>query len=95
MTYSPGSSGYPAQPPGSYGAPAPSFGAAAEPGPSKLPLYLTVAVVVLGLATYLLNFGPMFTISTDVGPFASELSAGGSTLPIAAALLAALLAATV
>jgi hypothetical protein len=52
-----------------------------------------VAVVVLGLATYLLNFGPMFTISTDVGPFASELSAGGSTLPIAAALLAALLAA--
>ncbi|CAJ1497081.1 DUF5336 domain-containing protein [[Mycobacterium] burgundiense] len=95
MTYSPGSpgsSGYPsAQPPGSYGAPAP-FGQAAESGPSKLPLYLSVAVAVLGLIAYLLTFGPMFTLSAEVGPFVSEVTAGGSGLPILAALAAALLA---
>ncbi len=95
MTYSPGSpgsSGYPAQPPGSYGAPSP-YGPAPEPGPSKLPEYLTVAVAVLGFIAYLLTFGPMFTLSTDVGPFVSEVSAGGSGLPMLAALVAALLAA--
>ncbi len=93
MTYSPGSSGYPAQPPGSYGAPAPSFGPAAEPGPSKLPLYLTAAVAVLGLVTYLLSFGPMFKLSSDIGPFAGELTAGGSSFSVVASLLAGLLAA--
>lgn len=95
MTYSPGSpgsSGYPsAQPPGSYGAPA-AYTPAAESGPSKLPLYLSVAVAVLGLIAYLLTFGPMFTLSAEVGPFVSEVTAGGSGLPILAALAAALLA---
>jgi hypothetical protein len=92
MTYSQGSPGYPpAQPPGSYGASTPSF-AKAEAGPSKLPLYLTAAVVVLGLAAYLASFGPMFTLSADIGPFGAELSGGGGDT-ILAALVAALLAA--
>lgn len=97
MTYSsPGSSGYPPAPgPGSYGTPA-QYGPPAEPGPSKLPLYLTVAVVVLGFIAFLVSFGPMFTISEDSGPFGSlglsDISFGGSKLPIIATLGAALLA---
>ncbi|OBF25686.1 DUF5336 domain-containing protein [Mycobacterium sp. ACS4331] len=96
MTYSsgsPGSSGYPpAQPPGSYGAPA-SVGQAADGGPSRLPQYLTIAVVALGFIAYLVTFGPMFTLSTEMGSFVSEISATGSGLPVLGVLLAALLAA--
>jgi hypothetical protein len=94
MTYPPTNPGYlPPQPPGSYGAPAPSF-APAEAGPSKLPLYLNVAVVVLGLAAYLASFGPILTIKAELGPFGgAELSGGGGGYPVLAALVAALLAA--
>ena len=68
MTYPPTNPGYPPQqPPGPYGPPAPSF-APAEAGPSKLPLYLNVAVVVLGLAAYLASFGPILTIKAELGP---------------------------
>ena len=51
MTYSPGSPGYPpAQSPGGYGASsAPSF-TKSDDGESNLTLYLTIAVVALGLA---------------------------------------------
>jgi len=93
MTYPPTNPGYqPSQPPGSYGASTPSF-AKAEGGPSKLPLYLTAAVVVLGLAAYLASFGPMFTISSDLGPFGGgELTGTGGGYTIVAALLAALVA---
>ena len=51
MTYSPGSPGGPGYPPGSYGAPTPSYAPApaADPGPSKLPVYLNIAVVLLGI----------------------------------------------
>ena len=54
MTYPPTNPGYPpAQSPGSYGPGGPAYGSA-EAGPSKLPVYLTAAVVVLGLAAGLL-----------------------------------------
>lgn len=94
MTYPPTNPGYPPQqPPGPYGPPAPSF-APAEAGPSKLPLYLNVAVVVLGLAAYLASFGPILTIKAELGPFGgAELSGGGGGYPVLATLVAALLAA--
>ena len=94
MSYPPTNPGYPqTQQTGPYGAPGPSF-APAEAGPSKLPLYLTIAVVVLGLAAYLASFGPVFTVSAELGPFGgAELTGSGGGYPIIAAALAALLAA--
>ncbi|EHB58189.1 putative transmembrane protein [Mycolicibacterium rhodesiae JS60] len=94
MTYPPTNPGYPpTQPPGPYGAPAPSF-APAESGPSKLPLYLNVVVIVLGLAAYLASFGPILTIKAELGPFGgAELSGGGGGYPVVATIVAALLAA--
>ena len=103
MTYPPNSSGYPPgqQPTQQFSAPTQQFGkveqpqaqAAAAPaaaGPSKLPLYLLVAVAVLGLAVYLLSFGPMFTISdTD---FPQLGSASGTSLGLGLAVVASLLA---
>jgi hypothetical protein len=92
MTYSSGSSGYqPTQPPGSYGAPSP-FGPPAEPGPSKLPFYLTIAVLVLGFLVYLFNFGPTYGFSGDIGEFAGSVTGGNTGYPILAALAAGLLA---
>lgn len=102
MTYSPGNppgGGFPpAQPPGSYSsgsyaAPTQSFAPAAEPGPSKLPLYLSAAVVVLGIAAYLSSFGPVFTSSAELGPISVEATSGGGVVLTLATLLAALLAA--
>ncbi|MCX2931222.1 DUF5336 domain-containing protein [Mycobacterium sp. CVI_P3] len=93
MTYPPNPGYPPSQPAGPYGAPAQPF-AQAEAGPSKLPLYLNVAVVVLGLAAYLSSFGPILTIKADLGPFGgAELSGGGGGYPVLATLVAALLAA--
>ena len=94
MSYPPTNPGYPqTQQTGPYGAPGPSF-APTEAGPSKLPLYLTIAVVVLGLAAYLASFGPVFTVSAELGPFGgAELTGSGGGYPIIAAALAALLAA--
>ena len=95
MTYQPPNPGYPApqQPPG-YGAPAtppPGYPAA---GPSKLPAYLTVSVVVLGLLAYVFSFGPLFNLNTSLGPFGgAELTASGVGYWTIAALIAALLAA--
>ena len=91
MTYSPGSPGYPpAQPGGSYAGATPSF-AKDDSGESNLPLYLNIAVVVLGLAVYLLNFGPTFTIGADLGPGVGA-RAGDAGTAVLVALLAALLA---
>lgn len=91
MTYSPGSPGYPpAQSTGSYGAANPSF-AKSDDSKSTLPLYLTIAVVALGFAAYLASFGPMFSVSADVGPV-GEIS-GDVGIGVVAALLAGLLAA--
>jgi hypothetical protein len=99
----PGNSGYPSGPPQSqYNAPTQQFGQtpeAAPAGPSKLPQYLAAAVAVLGFATYLANFGPVFTISAPnlpgFGPIGGSVSATpiGITLATALALLAGLLAA--
>jgi hypothetical protein len=90
MTYSPGSPGYPpAQSPGGYGASStPSF-TKSDDGESNLKVYLTIGVLVLGLASYLLSYGPMIT---RILPNGDELVESGSTLPIDLGLLAALLA---
>ena len=91
MTYSPGSPGYPpAQPGGAYAGATPSF-AKEDDGKSKLPLYLNIAVAVLGFLAYLLNFGPTFTISADLGPGIGG-RAGDAGTAVVVALLAALLA---
>ncbi len=86
MTYSSGGPGYPgAQPPGGY-APTTQL-PKVDDGPSKLPLYLLAGVAILGLAAYLLSFGPAWK-STD---------ASGSVVPIlgiVAMLFAALFAVT-
>ena len=93
MTYSPGSPGYPpAQSPGGYGASsAPSFTKSddGESNESNLKVYLTIGVLILGLASYLLSYGPMIT---RILPNGDELVESGSTLPIDLGLLAALLA---
>jgi hypothetical protein len=88
MTYSPGSPGYqPGQPPGSYAAANP-FAKPADTA-SKLPMYLQIAVIVLGLGTYLASFGPMLTVSdSELGGFTGDV---GLAVPLA--VLAALLAA--
>jgi Family of unknown function (DUF5336) len=90
MTYPPGSPGYPpAQSPGGYGASStPSF-TKSDDGESNLKLYLNVGVVALGLASYLLSYGPMIT---RILPNGDELVESGSTLPIDLGLLAGLLA---
>ncbi len=90
MTYSPGNPGYPpAQPAGSYPGATPSF--AKDEGESKLPFFLSIAIVVLGLLVYILNFFPTFVISADLGPAAGG-RAGDAGTAVAVAVLAALLA---
>lgn len=94
MTYPPGSPGYPPaqQPTTQFSAPTQQFGKIPEAGPtaaegpSKLPMYLTAAVTVLGLAVYLSSFGPLFTAGVDF--FTTPLL----DLGVVAALLAALIA---
>jgi Family of unknown function (DUF5336) len=93
MSYPPGSPGYPPaqQPTTQFAAPTQQFGklpeaAPAAEGPSKLPMYLTAAVVALGLAVYLSGFGPLFTATGDFfTPTLLDIAA-------AASLLAALIA---
>ncbi len=92
MTYSPGSPGSSGYPPGSYGAPMPSHGPAAGSGPSKLPQYLDIAVVVLGVAAYVAAFGPLFNASANFGPFTVQATSSGGILLTLAPVLAALLA---
>jgi hypothetical protein len=89
MTYPPGGPGYsPAQQHGPY---APTTQFKVDEGPSKLPVYLLGAVVVLGLAAYLVSFGPVWK-SSEMGPVGGTSITGGS-LEIVGLLLAALLAA--
>ncbi|MDT5066231.1 MAG: hypothetical protein QOK02_2386 [Mycobacterium sp.] len=93
MTYPPNSPGYSPTPPTTqFSAPTQQFSKAPESeaaGPSKLPLYLAIAVAVLGLAVYLSSFGPQFTISNSEFPQLG--SASGSTLGLGIAVLVALL----
>lgn len=82
MTYSSGGPGYPgAQHSGAY---APSTQHAKEDGPSKLPVYLLAAVAVLGLAAYLLTFGPVWE--------AGASGTGATSLAIIAILFAGVFA---
>ncbi|UMB70606.1 DUF5336 domain-containing protein [Mycobacterium paraterrae] len=90
MTYPPGNPGYPpAQSPGSYGAPASTSFAKSEDAESNLKHYLTIAVAVLGVLTYLASYFPMVS---RVLPNGDELVEKGSTLPVDLVLLAGLLA---
>ena len=90
MTYPPGSPGYPpAQSSGSYPAPAAASFNKGDEGESNLKEYLTIGVLVLGLAIYLVSYGPMIT---RILPNGDELVESGSTLPVDLALLAGLLA---
>lgn len=94
MSYPPTNPGYPAPQPPGYGAPSYQASYQAPAGPSRLPVYLTAAVVVLGLAAYLASFGPLLTINTDIGPFGgAEFTASGLSYWTVAGLLSALLAA--
>ena len=91
MTYPPGSPGFPPaqQPTNQFSAPTQQFGKvpeAAPEGPSRLPMYLTVAVVALGLAVYLSTFGPLFTAGADF--FTPTLLDLGVVASILAALIA-------
>jgi hypothetical protein len=91
MTYPPGSTGYPpAQSPGSYGASTPPF-ASSDDEESNVQIYLTIAVVALGFASYLASFGPMITRMLPNGDEVVE-SGSSLSLPIDLALLAAVLA---
>ena len=57
-------------------------------------MFLTVGVVVLGLAAYLASFGPLLSINADIGPFGgAQFTASGLSYWTVAALVAALLAA--
>ncbi len=93
MTYSPGPPGSSGYPPGSYGAPSPSY-APAEPVPSRLPLFLTIAVVVLGIGAYVASFGPLLYV--NLGNITIAATGGGpsnsSILLTLGSVLAALLA---
>lgn len=90
MTYSPGSPGYPpAQSGGSYGA-TPSF-AKTDDGETKLPFYLNVAVLVLGLLAYLSSYGPTLTIAGELGGAGGD-HAADLGLSYGIVVLAALLA---
>jgi Family of unknown function (DUF5336) len=92
MTYQPGSPGYPpAQSPGSYPASSTTSFAKSDDGESNLERYLTIGVVALGLAVYLLSFGDLFSVTSDEGQVVSAL-VGGREYAVVPALLAALLA---
>ena len=90
MTYPPGSPNYASPPPAAqYSAPTQQLSRVPEPGPagpSKLPVYLTAAVAVLGLAVYLSSFGPLFTAGGD--DFTPTLLNIGLVASLGGALLA-------
>lgn len=90
MTYSSGGPGYPGtQQSGAY-APTAQF-TKVDDRPSRLPVYLLAAVAVLGLAAYLLTFGPVWKDDSS----GSAGAAAGSVVviwSIIAALFAALFA---
>ncbi|BBY31741.1 DUF5336 domain-containing protein [Mycolicibacterium sediminis] len=67
MSYPSGNPGYPppAAPTTQFAAPTQQFAKQPEPGQpsdSKLPLFLSIGIAVLGLAAYLASFGPIFVV---------------------------------
>ena len=90
MTYPPGNPGYPpAQSPGSYGAPGSTSFAKSADAENNLKHYLTIAIAVLGVLTYLASYFPMVS---RLLPNGDELVEKGSTLPVDLVLFAGLLA---
>lgn len=89
MTYSSGNSGYQSAQPSS-GSSGPSFAKSGDQE-GKLPRYLTIAVVVLGLLAYFLSYGPVINVNSDAGPPPGPGHHGAGIAM--AALLAGLLAA--
>jgi hypothetical protein len=90
MTYPPGNPGYPpSQSPGSYGPPGSASPAKSGDAENNLKHYLTIAVAVLGVLTYLASYFPMVS---RVLPNGDELVEKGSTLPVDLVLLAGVLA---
>lgn len=87
MTYPSGSSGAPGFQGGQQGSPPSTQFSQAGAGDSKLPQYLLAAVVVLGLASYLLSFGP--AISDEDGEISSSTFGLDVPLLVLAGLLAA------
>ena len=97
MSYPQGPSGSPGYPPAQqpttqFSAPTQQFGklpdvAPAAEGPSKLPVYLTAAVAVLGLAVYVSSYGPLLGAGAD-----SAFSPPLLDLGVVASLLAGLIA---
>src|ERR1700739_467030 len=83
MTYSSGGPGYPGAPQSGAYAQTTQF-AKVDEGPSKLPGYLLAGVPILGLAIYLLSFGPVWKSG---GP-----ASGVTSLGIIAVLFASLFA---
>jgi Family of unknown function (DUF5336) len=84
MTYSSGGPGYPSgQQPSTFPPPATQF-AKVDEGPSKLPVYLLAAVAILGIAAYLVSFGPLGALG--------EAGTSVLVLGVVALLLAALFA---
>lgn len=96
MTYPPGNSGYPPAQRSApqYSAPISQVPepAATSGGPSKLPLYLTAAVVALGFVTYLVSFGGLYKVDESDIP-GLLTSASGASVGVGAAAFASLLAA--
>ncbi|OBI81990.1 DUF5336 domain-containing protein [Mycobacterium sp. E740] len=94
----PGSPGYPSaqQPTTQFSAQTQQFGSApsATDEANKLPTYLAIAAAVLGLAVYLSNFAPLFTISASDFPGLGSISGSsiGLVLAVGASLLAGLFA---
>ena len=75
MSYPSGNPGYqPAAPTTQFAAPTQQFAKQPEQGQSgatKLPMYLSIGIAVLGLAAYLVSYGPIFVIdlSSAIGEF--------------------------
>lgn len=89
MTYSTGGPGYPgAQLPGGY-APTTQLPKVDE-GPSKWPLYLLAGVAILGLAAYLLSFGPAWKGGAASGSVVSILGIVGMLFAALFAVIALL-----
>ncbi|BBX20428.1 hypothetical protein CRI77_24750 [Mycolicibacterium duvalii] len=96
----PGGPGYPGaqQPTTQFSAPTQQFGKVSDqdfgaPLASKLPLYLTAAVAVLGLLVYLSSFAPQFTVSSSDFPLLGEIT--GSSVGLMLAVIASVVAALV
>src|SRR6478609_4606758 len=87
MTYPPGNPGYPPAQQGNQYAPTQQYGEPAEVGPSKLPVYLTAAVAVFGLATVVSTLSFLLVLAEVINAPAGLSIGWGLYLVIATTLL--------